>query len=315
MRVLATNGTIEEIGLEKYRATPITCALAKPAIQAGHIHLYVTLLVISIHDNRCILTIGSWDQYVVSLSKFPQYLEARGAACPSDPNNGLFQFSHETSLESFALWQSKPATLDNFNTLMEGVRADKPSWVEWFPIQDTIFAGSDPASEAPILVDIGGARGHDLIAFDKRFPQSPGKLVLEDLPAVIDDIRSLDPKIKRVKHDFFQPQPIKGARVYFFCHIFHCWPDKDCLRILENLRGAMKKGYSKVIFNEMILPDTGCSFYPACLDWVMLGLHASFDRTAGQWKGLLEAGGFKIDKIWMPPGNGNGVIEASVLDG
>lgn len=39
MRVLATNGTIEEVGMEKYGATPITCALAKPAIQAGHIHL------------------------------------------------------------------------------------------------------------------------------------------------------------------------------------------------------------------------------------------------------------------------------------
>lgn len=39
MRVLATNGTVEEIGMEKYRATPITYALAKPAIQAGHIHL------------------------------------------------------------------------------------------------------------------------------------------------------------------------------------------------------------------------------------------------------------------------------------
>lgn len=260
------------------------------------------------------LTINSWDQYVCSLSKFPQYLEARGAACPSDPNNGLFQFSHGTTLESFALWQSKPAVLDNFNTFMEGVRGDKPSWVEWFPIQDTILAGSDPASEAPILVDIGGARGHDLIAFDQRFPQPPGRLVLEDLPAVIDDIRSLDPKIRRVKYDFFQPQPIKGARVYYFCHIFHCWPDKDCLKILKNLRGAMKRGYSKVIINEFILPDTGCSFYPASLDWVMLGLHASADRTAGQWKELLETGGFKIDKIWMPPGNGEGVIEASVFD-
>lgn len=266
------------------------------------------------HSINYFLTIHSWDQYVCSLSKFPQYIEARGAACPSDPDDGLFQFSHGTPLESFELWRSKPAVLENFNTLMEGVRGDKPSWVEWFPIQDTILAGSDPAADAPILVDIGGARGHDLIAFDKRYPQPPGKLVLEDLPAVIDDIRSLDPKIKRVKHDFFQHQPIKGARVYFFCHIFHCWPDKDCLRILENLRGAMKQGYSKVIINEFILPDTGCPFYPASLDWVMLGLHASMDRTAGQWRELLETGGFKIDKIWSPPGNGQSVIEASVSD-
>lgn len=38
-----------------------------------------------------------------------------------------------------------------------------------------------------------------------------GKLALQDLPFVIDDISDLDGKIERVKHDFMTPQPIHGG--------------------------------------------------------------------------------------------------------
>jgi len=65
-----------------------------------------------------------------------------------------------------------------------------------------------------LLVDVAGGRGHDIQAFKKAFPNKKGRLVLEDLPAVIDDISELDEGIERVKYDFFTPQPIKGELKY-----------------------------------------------------------------------------------------------------
>ena len=43
--------------------------------------------------------------------------------------------------------------------------------------------------QSRLLVDIGGGRGHDLEAFKHTNPNAEGKLVLQDLPPVIYDIK------------------------------------------------------------------------------------------------------------------------------
>lgn len=86
-------------------------------------------------------------------------------------------------------------------------------WGDWFPMQEQILAGVDKNPERVLLVDIGGVRGHDLMLFQKRFPDAPGKLVLEDLLSVIDEATpELDAcGIQGVKYDFFkEPNPVKG---------------------------------------------------------------------------------------------------------
>jgi hypothetical protein len=93
---------------------------------------------------------------------------------------------------------------------MTGVRGSRPSWFNWFPIQSNILSGFTQNDDDVLMVDIGGGRGHDLESFISKFPQIKGRFVLEDLPAVIDDTRDLNQRIEQVKHDFFNPQPIKG---------------------------------------------------------------------------------------------------------
>ena len=44
-----------------------------------------------------------------------------------------------------------------------------------------------------------------------KYPHVPGRLVLQDLPPVIDSIQQLHPKIERMKHDFLTEQPVKGT--------------------------------------------------------------------------------------------------------
>jgi hypothetical protein len=45
----------------------------------------------------------------------------------------------------------------------------------------------------------------------RKYPNAPGRLVLQDLPVVINAIQQLDPKIERMTHDFYTEQPVKGT--------------------------------------------------------------------------------------------------------
>ena len=144
------------------------------------------------------------------MAKIPQYLQETGYKCPTDNTKAPLQFAFQTNLEAFQFWGQSPEILENFNTLMTGIRGARPSWVHWFPVKEQILSGFSGKKEDVLLVDVAGGRGHDVTAFKKKFPDVPGHVVLEDLPQVIADIDSLDQTIKCIEYDFFTPQPIKG---------------------------------------------------------------------------------------------------------
>ena len=73
----------------------------------------------------------------------------------------------------------------------------------------------------------------------------------------------------------------------------------------------MKKGYSKLILNELVLPDTGCPLFPASMDVFMMGVHTGIERTE---KELLESAGLQVKRFWRPPGDGEGIVEAMLSD-
>jgi hypothetical protein len=74
----------------------------------------------------------------------------------------------------------------------------------------------------------------------------------------------------------------------------------------------MKAGYSKILLNEYILPDTGASPLPIGLDLSMMVMHAGIERTESQWTALLEKAGLTVIKFWYPEGDGEGIIEAEL---
>ena len=76
----------------------------------------------------------------------------------------------------------------------------------------------------------------------------------------------------------------------------------------------MKKGYSKLLLNELALPDTGCPLFPAMMDILMMGTHVGCERTERQWQMLLEKAGLQVKKFWRPPGDGEGIVEAMLGD-
>jgi hypothetical protein len=87
--------------------------------------------------------------------------------------------------------------------------------------------------------------------------------------------------------------------------VLHDWPDDKCELILANVKNAMERGYSRLLINENVIPGVQAHWEATALDMMMLALLASKERTAAQWKHLLEdRAGLKIVKIW---GVGNGV--------
>ena len=102
--------------------------------------------------------------------------------------------------------------MQTFNTYMAGNESSRPSWIDWYPIEERLLRGIRAEDDAVVMVDIAGGRGHYLTAFRGRFPHIKGRWILQEVPDVIDDISNLDSSIERMKHDMFEPQPVKGKK-------------------------------------------------------------------------------------------------------
>jgi hypothetical protein len=162
------------------------------------------------------------------------------------------------------------------------------------------------------MVDVAGGRGHDLLEFHNQYKDQPGRLIVQDQQPVLDSATELPARIKKIGIDFWTQQPVSDARVYFMKFIMHDCDDSSCIRILRNVAASMKKGYSYLVINDFILPDEGCALLPTQWDLMMMCFLAAFERTESQWKGLLAAAGLKLEGLHQPPGDGQGIIVATL---
>ena len=71
-------------------------------------------------DWRALADIVSFDQGLPSVANLPQFFKENGYSSPDDYEAGPFQFGHETDMESYAYWLSKPEVINNFDTFMNG---------------------------------------------------------------------------------------------------------------------------------------------------------------------------------------------------
>ena len=172
------------------------------------------------------------------------------------------------------------------------------SWFHHFPVQEKLAVEE---RTAPLIVDVGGSKGHDLVKFKQCYPSLQGRLILQDLPEVIEEAKALGnlDGIEAMAYDFFQPQPIKGAKAYYLHAILHDWPDKQAKQILENQCAAMQPG-SILLVNEACLPDANVSFWGAWFDFHMLTVFGALERTRSQWAELFASAGLELVKVWEP---------------
>ncbi len=100
-----------------------------------------------------------------------------------------------------------------------------------------------------------------------------------------------------------------GARVYYLRNVLHDWPDDMCRLILSHLASAMTPGYSKILANELVLPDQGCGIIAAQVDITMMACVAAEERSETQWHELVDSAGLKIEEIWTDVPEAESVME------
>lgn len=105
---------------------------------------------------------------------------------------------------------------------------------------------------------------------------------------------------------------IIGARAYYMHSVLHDWPDEKCVEILKNIVPAMKPGYSKILINENVIPETDAYWETTSLDIIMMSDFASCERTAANWHSLVEAAGLKISKVWTVQRGVESLIECEL---
>ncbi|KAL9094483.1 MAG: hypothetical protein Q9165_003333 [Trypethelium subeluteriae] len=264
---------------------------------------------------------------------------------PCLKENGLQQFHNPNAKTPFEFtfgapifdYLSNPKHLEAkqiFDSLMHGRRKGAPiQWFDTYPAARELRVSTKHATNGAVtngatngdsngdsnevlLVDIAGNKGHDLLAFSQTIVHTPGQLVLEDLPLTFSQIHPeqnealKEAGIRLQEYDFFTPQPVKGARAYFFRDICHDWSDAYTERFLARTAEAMTPGYSKLLIEDHVVDDIGAHHRPAASDVLMMLVLSGIERTRKQWYALLEKIGLEIVQIWPSKRGHQSVIEA-----
>ncbi|KAI4275362.1 MAG: hypothetical protein L6R38_005883 [Xanthoria sp. 2 TBL-2021] len=301
MRVIVALGLCAEARVEEYQANSKTPIMTMP---------------------QGIASFKAWfDLFTPAAAKLPECILSQNYQNPTRSNKSAFAYA--TGTEFWNHLQKSPMHSRIFNDYMATRRRGRQRWFDTYPV-DRELSSALPNSDSNLqkessilLVDVGGNRGHDLIALKSNHPNLAGKMILQDLPEVVANAEfdlEDDNRLEAMAHDFFEPQPIRHALAYHFRAIFHDWPDDSCRQILSHTAAAMKQKYSKLLISEFVLPDMDTPLFPATLDIQMMGLHAGMERSERQWRALLNLAGLEVAKIWQGVKGGEAVIEARLKD-
>lgn len=297
MRHIGAMGYIEEVAADTYKPTNFSSSLTIPIIGDGY---------------PCIN-----GGLAASLSKFPEYSMKNGYQTPSSISDGSLQYAYDTTNNMFEHLMANPPYGPQFNNHMGGYRQGRPSWMDagFYPVQERLIDGFDASDNGAMLVDIGGGLGHDIDEFRRKYPDAPGRLVLQDLEPVIGQITELDSKIERMPYDFHTEQPVQGARAYYMHSVLHDWPDAVDAKILARVKAAMKPGYSRLLINENVIPPEKAQWEATALDIMMLTLLSSRERTQADWELLVqEMAGLKITKIYTAANGVESIVECELVE-
>ncbi|KAF4635649.1 hypothetical protein G7Y89_g2449 [Cudoniella acicularis] len=163
------------------------------------------------------------------------------------------------------------------------------------------------------IIDVGGGRGQVSVRIAEKmqgmtFVIQDEELILEagkdcGIPEEVID------RVDFMPHDFFKPQPVKGADVYLFRFIFHDHPDSNCIKILSQIIDAMDPDKSRILIDDAVVPevlgDESLRIFNFLDIYMMMILNAK-ERTEPQWRELfaLVSERLVLEKIWREPGGG-----------
>jgi len=199
-------------------------------------------------------------------------------------------------------------------------------WLTASPVQAALFNqamvgfhGMEPPAIASAydfsafqtIADVGGSTGNLLATILSRHPGPRGILfdlphVVRDAPALIQQ-RGLADRVRIEAGNFFESAPA-GADAYILSHVIHDWNREQCLTILGQCRRAMNPD-GRLLLAEMVLPDDDEPHAGKMLDMLMLTVPGGEERTASQYRALLDQAGFQMTRV-VPTESLAAIVEA-----
>ena len=165
------------------------------------------------------------------------------------------------------------------------------------------------------IVDVAGGQGSLLAAILEAAPRARGVLV--DLAHVTEVARrnlterGLAGRAEVVTGNMFESVPA-GGEAYVLKWILHDWDDASCALILKNVRAAIGPE-GRLLIVDRVLPERAAASVAMrtamMADLLMLIHLTGRERTEREFRALLEASGFRLDRV-LPTGTQLSVIEA-----
>lgn len=172
--------------------------------------------------------------------------------------------------------------------------------------------GACDLSTVDTLVDVGGGNGALLAAVLDAYPKMRGVLV--ELPEAValakEHLAPYRDRVSYVEGSFFDGVPA-GGDAYVLCRVVHNWRDAQALRLLHRVREAMSPGGRLIVLEEFLPDDGRITGGAGIVDLLMIVTQEGNDRTAQEYRALVEAAGFTVTGMRVPgAGDAGGMLEA-----
>lgn len=198
---------------------------------------------------------------------FARTLEAREEFQSDEPHKSGWSLAQRTDKPVWEYYASHPDLAKRFAKSMSafsnGVGLSPAFLTTGYPwssigVNNRNSKGEDKGKDkSTVVVDVGGSRGNISVALAQTHPHL--NFIVQDLPDMIRDAQDGVPsdvadRVSFMEHDFFAPQPVRGAEVYLFRNIFHNWSDMHVVKILRATIPALEPG-ARVVANDYLIPE------------------------------------------------------------
>jgi hypothetical protein len=114
-------------------------------------------------------------------------------------------------------------------------------------------------------------------------------------------------RVQIVEGSFFDAVP-DGGDLYVLKNIIHDWPDDKAGQILKTVRAATPTG-TTVALVECVIPPHDRDYLAKSMDLAMLIYNAGRERTADEYRNLVQQAGFHLIRI-VPTASQFSIVEA-----
>lgn len=196
-------------------------------------------------------------------------------------------------MHGFEWFAQHPEKTVNFHNAMSDLsQMDSP-----------VLAGAYDFSKFSSVMDVAGGLGTLLAAILARTPGLRG--VLFEVPPVAAKAKQ-SPMLAACRDravftggSFLEEVPA-GCDAYILKHIIHDWEDADAIHILKNVHKAMRPDGKLLVIEQVVSPRNQPG--PAkIMDLEMMVLPGGRERTEPEWKELLAAACFRLERVIQTP--------------